>query len=194
MVILAGFVYIMSNPAFPDPDLIRIGKSKKEPTKDWIIELNQSVPEPFKLEYYAYVEDESSLERLLHQLLEVYRTNTSREFFSYDLAKAIITIRDEASDFSPFYDKVFHLKPFELERAIEKKQNALENVAYREAGRLENIRLQKAGENKLPNYLTDKKNKEDLDSRFKKRYRYSGIICVFLLVVLFFTFMLNINH
>ena len=44
----------------------------------------------------------------------------------------------------------------------------MENVAYREAVRLENIRLQKAGENKLPNYLTDKKNKEDLDSRFKK--------------------------
>ena len=52
----------MSNPAFPD--LIKIGKSKKDPTTDRVSELNQTgVPEPFKVEYYAFVEDEDYLEQ-----------------------------------------------------------------------------------------------------------------------------------
>jgi hypothetical protein len=43
---LAGFVYVMSNPAFPDR--IKIGKSKKDPTTDRVNELNQTgVPEAY---------------------------------------------------------------------------------------------------------------------------------------------------
>ena len=37
---MAGFIYVMSNPAFPD--LIKIGKSKKDPTTDRVSELNQT--------------------------------------------------------------------------------------------------------------------------------------------------------
>ena len=63
---MAGFIYIMSNPAFPD--LIKIGKSKKDPTTDRVSELNQTgVPEPFKVEYYAFVEDEDYLEQRVHE-------------------------------------------------------------------------------------------------------------------------------
>ena len=55
---MAGFIYIMSNSAFPN--LLKIGKSTKDPTKDRVSELNQTgVPEPFKVEYYALVEDET---------------------------------------------------------------------------------------------------------------------------------------
>ena len=49
MLTMAGFVYIMSNPAFPQ--LLKIGKSGKDPTGDRVKELNQTgVPEPFKVE------------------------------------------------------------------------------------------------------------------------------------------------
>ena len=58
---MSGFIYVMTNPAFPD--LIKIGKSQKDPTTDRVNELNQTgVPEPFKVEYYAFVGDENKFE------------------------------------------------------------------------------------------------------------------------------------
>ena len=89
---MAGFIYIMSNPAFPN--LLKIGKSKKDPTTDRVNELNQTgVPEPFKVEYYAFVEDEDYLERVVHQKFASQRPNKSREFFSVKVEDAINTIR-----------------------------------------------------------------------------------------------------
>ena len=54
---MAGFVYVMSNPAFDGR--VKIGKSIKDPTADRVSELNNTtaVPEPFKVEYYCYVEN-----------------------------------------------------------------------------------------------------------------------------------------
>ena len=62
---MAGFIYIMSNPAY---SRIKIGKSAQDPTKYRAKELYQTgVPEPMKVEYSALVEDEGLLERLVHQ-------------------------------------------------------------------------------------------------------------------------------
>lgn len=89
---MAGFIYIMSNPAFPN--LLKIGKSKKDPTTDRVNELNQTgVPQPFKVEYYAFVEDEDYLERAVHQMFASRRPNKNREFFSIDCVEAIEAIR-----------------------------------------------------------------------------------------------------
>jgi hypothetical protein len=94
---MAGFVYIMSNPAFPD--LIKIGKSKKDPTTDRVNELNQTgVPEPFKVEYYAFVSDENLLEKLIHENFKSSRPNKNRDFFSVSLLKARYTIRELANE------------------------------------------------------------------------------------------------
>jgi hypothetical protein len=77
---MAGFVYVMSNPAFPN--LIKIGKSKKDPTNDRVSELNQTgVPEPFKVEYYAFVGDNDGLETYIHSIFSENRPNSKREFF-----------------------------------------------------------------------------------------------------------------
>ena len=96
---MAGFIYIMSNPAFPN--LLKIGKSKKDPTVDRINELNQTgVPEPFKVEYYAFVEDADYLERMIHEELAAQRPNKNREFFSVDCIEAIRTIRNLANQHS----------------------------------------------------------------------------------------------
>ena len=62
---MAGFVYIMSNPAFPG--LLKIGRSRKDPTIDRVNELSLSVgvPQPFKVEYSAFVENNELLETLV---------------------------------------------------------------------------------------------------------------------------------
>lgn len=119
---MAGFIYIMSNPAFPD--LIKIGKSKKDPTTDRVSELNQTgVPEPFKVEYYAFVEDEDYLEQRVHSYFNTKRPNKNREFFSVGCAEAIDTIRRLSNTYSKIkYEEVFYIHPEEIAR-IEKQRD-----------------------------------------------------------------------
>ena len=113
---MAGFIYIMSNPAFPN--LLKIGKSKKDPTTDRVNELNQTgVPEPFTVEYYAFVEDEDYLERVVHQKFASQRPNKNREFFSVDCVEAIDAIRQLSAVKEKIkYEEVYYVTPEELER------------------------------------------------------------------------------
>ena len=95
---MSGFIYVMTNPAFPD--LIKIGKSQKDPTTDRVNELNQTgVPEPFKVEYYAFVGDENKFELFLHKKFSAERPNPQREFFSVSVSDAVFSIRNNASNF-----------------------------------------------------------------------------------------------
>lgn len=124
---MAGFVYVMSNPAFPD--LLKIGKSKKDPTEDRVSELNQTgVPQPFKVEYHAYVQDEDLIERLVHKNFKDQRPNKKREFFSVSCVVAINKVRDLAKDNSSIkYEEVFYVSPEELlaqRQAEEEKHQA----------------------------------------------------------------------
>lgn len=106
---MAGFIYIMSNPAFPN--LLKIGKSKKDPTTDRVNELNQTgVPEPFKVEYYAFVDDEDYLEKEMHAEFASQRPNKNREFFSINCIEAIEAIRRLAAEKSKIkYEEVLHI-------------------------------------------------------------------------------------
>ena len=119
---MAGFIYIMSNPSFPDR--IKIGKSKKDPTTDRVSELNQTgVPEPFKVEYYAFVEDEDYLEQRVHSYFNTKRPNKNREFFSVGCAEAIDTIRKLSDPYSKIkYEEVFFIYS-EKTDGIEKQQD-----------------------------------------------------------------------
>ena len=130
---MAGFIYVMSNPAFPH--LIKIGKTKKDPTQDRVSELNQTgVPEPFQVEYYAFVENEDALEHLTHQHFSAQRPNMKREFFNLDCAFAINTIRDLAMRHSPIkFEEVFYISPDEI--TAEQEKTSLE--AESERARLE---------------------------------------------------------
>ena len=138
----------MSNPSFPD--LIKIGKSKKDPTTDRVSELNQTgVPEPFKVEYYAFVEDEDYLEQAVHRYFDAQRPNKSREFFTVDCAEAIVIIRQLSEPNSRIkLEEVFYIEPEELERLKreyeeQERKKEEEYQAYAEA-RQEEEEKQKA--------------------------------------------------
>jgi ankyrin repeat protein len=104
---MAGFVYIMSNPAFAN--LIKIGKSKKDPTIDRVSELNQTgVPEPFKVEYYAFVGDDDGLESFLHSKFSQYRPNPKREFFAVSIPKGVSAIQKHSEKFGGLkYEEIY---------------------------------------------------------------------------------------
>ena len=174
MIILAGFVYIMSNPAFPD--LIKIGMSKKDPTKDRVSELNQTgVPQPFKVEYYAYVEDESLLERLLHQKFEDERPNKNREFFSTNPAIVINALKELASIHSPIkYEEIYFLTPEELEIA-RKNQEAIDQEEWNKI-EVERQNRIAAKQERITQEIKIKKDKEALELRYKKRDKRNGVI------------------
>jgi hypothetical protein len=112
----------MSNPAFPN--LLKIGKSKKDPTTDRVIELNQTgVPEPFKVEYYAFVEDEDYLEKAVHRKFASRRPNKNREFFSVGCVEAIDAIRQLSSPHSKIkLEETYYVSPEELRRFTEKRE------------------------------------------------------------------------
>ena len=168
----------MSNPAFPD--LIKIGKSKKDPTTDRVSELNQTgVPQPFKVEYYSLVENENLLERLIHQHFENARPNKNREFFSIDPAIAINIIRELALEHSPIkYEEVFFITPEQLEaiKAAEKKK--IED---------EQNEIIKQREDAIALKLEAAKTEKAAVKNNKKRRVKNGIVW-YLIVLIFYTF------
>lgn len=121
---MAGFVYVMTNDAFPH--LVKIGKSSKDPRQDRVNELNHTgVPQPFRVEYYAFVEDESGIEMWLHRNFEKNRPNKAREFFQIGVAEAIVAVRDAANLRGGIkYEEVFYVSPRELEDRKRKHEQA----------------------------------------------------------------------
>lgn len=90
---MAGFVYIMSNPSFV-AGRIKIGKSDRDPTEFRKVELETTgVPEPFKVEYFAFVDDHHSVEKTVHAALDAFRRNKAREFFDIPIGEAVRVIR-----------------------------------------------------------------------------------------------------
>ena len=166
---MSGFIYIMSNPAFPD--LIKIGKSKKDPTTDRVNELNQTgVPEPFKVEYYAFVEDEDYLERAVHAKLHQYRPNKNREFFKIDCLVGIKTIQELSEHRATIkFEEVFYVSPEKLAkvRAEQEKQREIERLEMErqirerelEEARLRDIREEELRQKRVAQDLQNEKHK-----------------------------------
>lgn len=116
---MSGFVYVMSNPSFIGSTL-KIGMSERDPTVFRSDELySTGVPQPFKVEYFAFVESPMELERKVHRLLDQYRPNANREFFECDLSLAIETIRENATI---KYEELFaELDPLKIKAETDKK-------------------------------------------------------------------------
>src|SRR5262245_45740244 len=90
---MAGFIYIMSNPSFV-AGRIKIGKSDRDPEEFRKSELDgTAVPEPFKVEYYAFVDDHHTLEKELHEAFDHVRTNKQREFFDVSVDEVVSKIK-----------------------------------------------------------------------------------------------------
>lgn len=121
---MAGFVYVMTNAAFPH--LVKLGKSAKDPRQDRVNELNHTgVPQPFRVEYYAFVEDEGGIERWLHSHFDSNRPNKAREFFHIGVAEAIMAVRDAARLRGGIkYEEVFYVSQKELEERRRKQEQA----------------------------------------------------------------------
>jgi len=79
-----GFIYALSNPAFPE--LLKIGFSSKDPSDRAGKLYTTGVPTPYALAYYCFIDDAQTIERRIHAMISAYRHNNEREFFRIDLA------------------------------------------------------------------------------------------------------------
>ncbi len=90
---MAGFIYVFSNPSLEG---LKIGKTKSDPAERARELSTTSVPSPFKVEYFAFVDDFDRLERDVHRRLDKYRKNKNREFFDCSVTTAMDAIRTSA--------------------------------------------------------------------------------------------------
>lgn len=90
----SGYVYILSNEAFPG--FLKIGRTKKSPEARAKELSTTGVPSPFKVDYSTFVDDADALEVLVHKALELkgYRYNLKREFFEISLGEAVSLIEE----------------------------------------------------------------------------------------------------
>ncbi|OOF44424.1 hypothetical protein BKK51_09035 [Rodentibacter trehalosifermentans] len=89
---MAGWVYILSNPAMPG--LLKVGYTDRDPfARAKEISQATGVPFDFIVEYQIYVSHPYELEQKTHQLLHNHRVNNNREFFNCSYEDAVETIR-----------------------------------------------------------------------------------------------------
>jgi hypothetical protein len=150
---MAGFVYIMSNPSFAD-GRIKIGMSKGDPDEDRKSELNTTgVPEDFRVEYSAYVQNHHELEKTVHKHFHSQRPNKNREFFTCSIMDAITAIQDFAGETLKHEDN-YYAKYEELKREREEE----ERKQQVEQGRLGRVREEE--ERKQRAFLAVEKEEE----------------------------------
>lgn len=184
----------MSNPAFPN--LLKIGKSKKDPTTDRVNELNQTgVPEPFKVEYYAFVEDEDYLERVVHQEFAFQRPNINREFFSVKCIEAIEAIRRLSEPHCKIkYEEIYYESPEEIaryqweqEQLRRAEEEAFERQKKVQEAEAEKLRMEQEVEEQERRQRSLEelgKRVEEEDSRAFFKYFLIGMFLLWILVSL----------
>jgi hypothetical protein len=98
---MAEIVYILTNPVMPG--VVKIGKTDKEEVSARVKELfTTGVPVPFDCVYACVVENNESVEKLLHARFAECRINPRREFFWLDTPDAVAALKPyELSDATP---------------------------------------------------------------------------------------------
>jgi hypothetical protein len=180
---MAGFIYVMSNPAFPH--LFKIGKSSKDPATFRADELyTTGVPAPYEVEYSALVDDEHQVERILHLKFKEYRFARNREFFEIDVGVAIAEIRRILTQKGQLkYEEILYKSPEELakiERNLDEQRRAAETLHQHNLAREQqaSLRQQKIEERRNSIELEEKKKKSQENiSYWKQTSKELTIIC-----------------
>lgn len=85
-----GYVYILTNPAMPG--LIKIGKTRLNPTDRANQLQTTGVPKGFQVEYACRTTDPEAVEQAMHVAFGPRRVNDRREFFEIEPAQAIAVL------------------------------------------------------------------------------------------------------
>lgn len=85
-----GYVYILTNPAMPG--LIKIGKTRLNPTDRANQLQTTGVPQGFQVEYACHTPDPEAVEQAMHVAFGPRRVNDRREFFEIEPEQAVAVL------------------------------------------------------------------------------------------------------
>ena len=153
---MSGFVYVLSNVAMPK--ILKIGKSDRDPTEFRVNELyTTGVPQPFKVEYFAYVEDHHRLEKVLHSRFDSQRINSGREFFQISVEEVVVVLRQSAKVIA---DKLY----YKSEKEIQDEKNKLDQLKKNNEKNKEKLLYEKE--------ITEKKLKLEAENKENEKKRW----------------------
>jgi len=97
-----GYVYVLMNPSMQN--LVKIGKTKREPEERAKELSTTGVPTPFIVVYSCYFENCSKVESFVHKYLESegFRVSSKREFFEIPIKDAIDSVMKAKENFGEF--------------------------------------------------------------------------------------------
>lgn len=126
-------VYVLTNPAFES--YVKIGRTSDLEQRLKNLD-NTSVPLPFRCEFAVEVEDDVSVERLLHQAFADNRVRSNREFFEIDASRVIAALKlTGGKDVTPRDDIAEDREGLvALEKAIVKRARSKFDVADVQVG------------------------------------------------------------
>jgi hypothetical protein len=109
---MKGYVYVLTNSAHPD--LVKIGRTVKEPSERALELSTTGVPTPYVVAYYKLFANCVDVENNCHQHFFNVRVNRNREFFrvsARDVIQYIISLQGASADESidEEDDKSIHL-------------------------------------------------------------------------------------
>tara|TARA_Y100000748_G_C15494446_1_gene487711 strand:- start:1949 stop:2851 length:903 start_codon:yes stop_codon:yes gene_type:complete len=160
-----GFIYILSNTAFNTLKIGRTSKAPDERRKE--LSSETGVPAPYKIEYYAFVENYESVERQVHLKLDSCRPQKNKEHFTCSVPEAIIVIEDNANI---KYKEVFYKSPEDIQREKSRQEN--ERVLKEK----ENHRKHIAQTEKEKKERELKKQQNKSEDRWNKINSYKGLL------------------
>ena len=155
---MSGFVYVLSNVAMPK--ILKIGKSDRDPTEFRVNELyTTGVPQPFKVEYFAYVEDHHRLEKVLHSRFDSQRINSGREFFQISVEEVVVVLRQTTKVLA---EKLLYKSEAEIAKENEKQLQEKKNYEINQKKiALENDAKEKKLKSEIENKEKEKKKWEE---------------------------------
>lgn len=116
-----GIVYVLTNPAFDS--YVKVGRTIDLEQRLRQLD-NTSVPLPFRCVYAVEVEDDVTVERLVHQAFADVRVRSTREFFEIDAQRVISALKlTFGRDVTPRSDIAVDAEGIEaLERTVAKRK------------------------------------------------------------------------
>lgn len=95
---MIGFIYVLSNEAMPG--LVKIGLTVDTPESRAKSLFSSGVPLPFRVEFYASVNDCLKVERAIHEDMARFRLHDGREFFTVSVDEAIQAVTRQVDLFN----------------------------------------------------------------------------------------------
>jgi hypothetical protein len=151
---MAGFIYIFSNPSLEG---LKIGKTKSDPAERARELSTTSVPSPFKVEYFAFVDDHDRVETDVHAQLGRFRKAKNREFFNCSDTIAIDAIRTVAGANIRF-EEITKEKEIEVEQRRVHREKERERI--RQERKIKEAEWKKKREQEAQEALAEKQRAE----------------------------------